>query len=153
MAHQVKITKQRFFVPGYSPQKMVAIGQQLTNSVRDRISEGMTVYDAPAPPLAPKYAKAKGRKAPPAIRNWKLTGRTMRSLAVLSAAHNKAVIGFTDPVSNMRAAINNARTRQFGVSPKNNRDLGAALAGAGSPVTVEGAYFEMHQGGRRWPTG
>lgn len=122
---QTKIirSRARFEIKPLSAQQMIAIAQPVRDDIEQRILRGETVYDAAAPPLKPGYARAKSRKAPPALRNWRWTGRTLRSMKVLSAQENKAVIGFTDSVANFRAYLNNRRSRQFGVSPRNQKTL------------------------------
>jgi hypothetical protein len=73
------------------------------------------------------------------VRDWHLTGRTLRAMRVLSASAGKAVIGFSDPVANMRAVINNRRHRQFGVSPKDQQILLRKLASLPKFVTAKAA--------------
>jgi hypothetical protein len=138
-------SKARFEVKPLSAQQMLAIAQPVRDDIEQRILRAETVTDSPAPPLSQKRRLRKGRqfeaytevnigsdrgytawkskRYPPAIRNWRLTGRTLRSMKVLSVQENKAVIGFTDSVSNFRAYINNRRSRQFGVSPRNQKTL------------------------------
>lgn len=129
--------KARFTVTGYSPSQMLVIGQTVCDDVKTRILSAQDVHDAPAPPLKPTYAKWKNRKAPPAIRNWRLTGKTLGALGVLSESVNRAVIGFTSGKAAQVAFINQARARQFGVSPHNQAALNTAVRNAGSPVKVE----------------
>jgi hypothetical protein len=163
---QTVIRKSRFVVTGYSPQQMIAIAEVLRTSVHDRITSGLDVRDNPAPPLRRNlrsttktikgqklhyrilnsgsvnelgYAHYKEVRGLNPIRDWVLTGRTMRSLKVLSAAVNRAVIGFTDVVSNRRAAINNQRWRQFGVSPNDKRKVLEALKTEPKPVQARAA--------------
>lgn len=133
---QTVIRKARFSVPGYQPQQMVAMAQALTDDMRLRIMRGQDVNDSIAPGLKAAYAKRKARRGGNPIRDWFLTGRTLRSLKVLSAAPNRAVIGFTDAVSNFRAALNNRRWRQFGVSPTNRQAFSRELHNQASPVKV-----------------
>lgn len=127
--HQVKITQARFKAGKVTPEQMIQIADKLRLSVRDRIRSGFNIYDSPAPPLTPKYAAYKVRRfgAQP-IRDWFRTGRTWRSMQILSAGFGRAVIGFTDAVTNFRAFINNRRHRQFGVSPKDRVVLANAVA-------------------------
>lgn len=140
-AFRPKITRARFVVSPFTAQQMVEIGNACVDSIKARLERAENVYDQPAPPLSMRYRENwrahklvsfgadrgyrayKARKAPPAIRNWKLTGRTLRGMRVLRANENRVVIGFSDPVAGMRAAINNRRERQFGVSPANWRDI------------------------------
>lgn len=129
--------KARFTVTGYSPTQMLVIGQTVSDDIKTRILSAQDVHDAPVPALKPNYAKWKNRKAPPAIRNWKLTGNTLGAMGVLSESVNKAVIGFTSGKAAMVAFINQARARQFGISPRNQATLAKAVHDAGSPVKVE----------------
>jgi hypothetical protein len=107
----------RFVFNGYSSYQMQQIGSGLlTRAMIPRIRSGQTIYDSPAPPLSPAYAKAKRTKGRQPIRNWELTGRLLRSVKVISSQINLATLGFTDSVANSRAYYNNRRARQFGVS-------------------------------------
>jgi hypothetical protein len=135
-AFETTIKRARFDVSGYEPIRMAEIADKLGQSIIGRIVAGQDVHDAPAPALKEGYAKWKARKHPPAIRNWQFTGRTLRSFKTLTATDNRAILGFTDRESNMRAAINNRRARQFGVSPFNQIELKRAVHEAGSPVQV-----------------
>lgn len=135
---QTKIRKARFEYTGYSPEQMVTAATALRDSIERRILMGLDLGDAPAPPLKPSYLKYKQRRGNP-IRDWKLTGRTLRSMKVLSAQVNKAIIGFTDDVANRRAYFNNLRWRQFGVSPKDQSALKRILAALGSPIKSKAA--------------
>lgn len=157
----VKITRQRFAVPGYSPDQMVVIGTKVAESIKARIHSGMTVDDTATPPLKRRYryvrvkispgvygrelrevssyARMKERRHPPAIRNLSFTGLTLSALQVLRASANRAVIGFVGPIANMRAAINNRRSKVFGVSPRNANALALARQEAsqsGPPVRI-----------------
>lgn len=116
------IKKSRFVVSGFDIARMQSIGTAMTEAIVRRIQSGTNVNDQPALPLRPKYARLKERKTGKQVRDWTLTGRTMRSLKLLTVSATKAVIGFTDPVANQRAALNNRIDRAFGISP-NERDL------------------------------
>jgi len=124
---RTKITRARFVVSPFTAEQMVEIGQVAVASILERLERGQNVSDQPAAPLRPSYRKYKARRSPPAIRNWKLTGRTLRGLRVLEANENRAVIGFSDPEAGRRAALNNRRERQFGLSPANWRDIREAV--------------------------
>ncbi len=135
MAFETKIRRVRFATPGYTGAQMAGVGAGLVSrGIVPRIQAGRTVADSDAPPLAAGYAKVKARRAPPAVRNWTFSGRTLRSMKVLSAAPNRAVIGFTDAETNKRAAINNRRARQFGVSTADQRVLSAEFGKLPAPV-------------------
>lgn len=127
-----KITRARFVVSPFSAEQMVEIGQSCVDSIKARLERAENVYDLPAAPLKERkpgrgYKTYKARRTPPAIRNWRFTGRTLRGMRVLRANENRVVIGFSDPVAAMRAAINNRRERQFGLSPANWKDIIAAV--------------------------
>lgn len=130
------VRKARFAAPGYRPEQMIAIAQATADDIRVRIMRAQDVNDGIAPGLKAAYAKRKSQRGGNPIRDWFLTGRTLRSLKVLSAAQNRAVIGFTDAVSNFRAALNNRRWRQFGISPTNRQALVRELKLQASPVKV-----------------
>jgi hypothetical protein len=139
------IKRARFEVPGYSPQQMIAIANPVAKSVGDRILSALDLNDTPALPLKPGYSKWKARKYPPAVRNWSVTGVTLRSLKTLEATHNRAVIGFTSGWSkktkkgtittNAIVAINQSRQRQFGLSPR-DRIVFVSQVNALEPVKV-----------------
>ena len=125
--HKARVIRSaRFKNHPFSTDEMLLLGNSLRDSVRDRIRRAADVYDAPAPPLKPhrknpnsSYSAVKVRRyGGQPLRDWWRTGRTLRSLQVLTVSAGRAVIGFTDAVTNFRAFINNRRHRQFGVSPQ-----------------------------------
>lgn len=163
---QTKIRKARFHVEGYTPEQMASVATVLRDSIEQRILRAMDVNDAAAPPLKqpirnvtsrrnvvtvngqrliqlpgkeyrgyPYYKQKRGGNP---VRDWKLSGRTLRSMRVLTAAANRAVIGFTDAEANKRAYINNRRWRQFGMSPRDRAAMMAAFAGL-RPVKTKAA--------------
>ena len=134
--YQPRVIKSRFVsTGGFSPAQMGTIaGGLLSKGIKPRITSALTVDDTPAPALKPAYQEWKEKHAPPAIRNWIKTGRTMRGMVVLTISQNKAVIGFVDRLTNFRAFINNRRFRQFGVSPKDQVVLLNEVMDAGTVV-------------------
>ena len=126
---------------------MIAIAQPVVKSVGERILSARDVYDNAAKPLRPGYAKWKDRRYPPAIRNWFVTGVTLRSMKTLEAAANRAIIGFVSGWSkktrtgtittNAIVAINQAKCRQFGVSPRDNKVFVDSVRAAGPAVQVK----------------
>lgn len=138
MAFKTKVSKARFVVTGYSPEQMMQMGGRLLDEgIKPRIRQGHTVYDSPAEPLSESYARRKKRLGKQAVRDWTLTGRTLRSLKVLTASPNRSVLGFTDEETNKRAFINNRRDRQFGVSPSDKSKLGLIIQDLESPVKAQ----------------
>lgn len=117
-----KIKKARFVVERtFTADRMLQFGNSLVNSMKDRMFAGLDISDRPTPPLSPKYAERKARKYPPAERNMRRTGRTLRALQVLRASEGRAVVGMQDPVAIQR--FNWQRFRFWGVSPRNFSDV------------------------------
>lgn len=143
--HKVRITRPKKPVTAldYTPQQMAEIGEAARSSIYQRMRQGLDVYDKVAPPLK-QYLKvtktgifvnAKGQSSlvhaakgyahykvvkygGKPIRDWWRTGQTLRSMKVIQASVNRVVIGFTTPLANKRASLNNQRWRQFGLSPR-----------------------------------
>ena len=129
--------KARFTVTGYSPGQMLAIADAVNTSMKSRIVSAQDVYDNPAPPLKPNYAKWKARRYPPAIRNLIRKGETLAAMSVLSETVNRAIIGFVGAQANKVMYINQARSRQFGVSSKDHVVFVDAVKAAGPAVRIE----------------
>ncbi|HLW75984.1 MAG TPA: hypothetical protein VKS01_03345 [Bryobacteraceae bacterium] len=96
------------------------LADRLTQTIRDRILAGENVDDQAAPALSTKgrqggYSARKTRRGEPAVRDWKLTGRTLSSLGPTSVTANEIRIGFTDARAAKIAAINNGRDRMWGI--------------------------------------
>jgi hypothetical protein len=104
----------------------------LATSIRTRIKRGLDVNDNPAPRLSGRgklggYAGLKARRGLNPIRDWTLTGQTLQALQPLQTLPGQISVGFTDARAARIAAINNARSKQFGVSPSDRRNFIAAL--------------------------
>ncbi len=145
---QPVIRKARFVVSGYTPQQMIGFATALNADIAARLDRGMTVNDTPAPALSLGYAKFKQRKYGRALRDWRLTGQTRGSMKVLSAATNKATLGFLEGIRVGRnqslsigqvVAILQKRSRQYGVSPSNRAVLVRAIEIENSPIKVQAA--------------
>lgn len=124
---QPKITRARFVVSPFSSEQMTTLAGVLRDSMRTRMLAGLSVSDSPAKPLTPKYAATKQRRGGQPVRDWKLTGKTLNSMAVLSASENRAVIGFSDPRAARIAAFNQRKERSFGVAPRDRQKLVEAV--------------------------
>ncbi|HXP88836.1 MAG TPA: hypothetical protein VN841_29210 [Bryobacteraceae bacterium] len=133
MAFQTKIQKARFVLGPFSADQMQRIGQAVLDSIAARIARGENADDEAARPLKPGrrghrgYPDYKSARGLQPIRDWKWSGRTMRSMKVLTASENRVVIGFVDARADAIAHINNLREQQFGVSPKDRNALNAAV--------------------------
>src|ERR1039458_454448 len=124
---QTKVSHARYVVGPFSSDQMNTLAGILRDSMRNRIQRGLNVNDQPAKPLKPAYAKTKQIKGKNAVRDWTMSGNTLRAMAVLSANENRAVIGFNNPVASRVARFNNLRERAFGVSPLDRQVLVAAV--------------------------
>jgi hypothetical protein len=134
---QTRISRARLVYSPFSSEQMAQLGEIVARSIRERIERGENVEDAQAKPLKPgrtvnghqlrgypDYKTARGLQP---IRDWTWTGRTLRSLKVLSANENRVVIGFADRIADLRAHLNNRREKAFGISPKDRQALNAAV--------------------------
>jgi hypothetical protein len=122
-----KVSHARFVVGPFSSDQMNTLAGILRDSMRGRIQLGLNCNDQPSKTLNPKYAKGKQAKGKQPIRDWTMSGNTVRAMAVLSANENRAVIGFNNPIAARIARFNNLRERAFGVSPHDRQILVAAV--------------------------
>lgn len=123
MAHQTKIRKVRVQVGAFAGEQMMQIGQPFAASIKARIERGVNVNDGPAKKLGKGYAIAKRKRGLSGLRDWIWTGDTLRQLQLLDVSANRGRIGFASPKADMIAHINNAKDRQFGVSPTDRKVL------------------------------
>lgn len=129
---ETKIRHARLTFSPFSSEQMADIGNVVLESIKDRILLARNADDAPAKPLAIKYAdwKSSAKNKYPGksrLRDWSLRGKTLRSLKVKVASEDRATLGPTDPQSQMIVAVQNRRQRQWAVSPKNLEVLYAAV--------------------------
>jgi hypothetical protein len=114
---RVKINSVRWTQTPFTAGRMLEIGKPIMEAVKARIASGRNVSGNSAMPLSMKYSVKrdkfgriirmgadrgyrawKGKRFPPAIRNWHLTGFTLNQLGVLAAEPGRAVIGFAEAV-------------------------------------------------------
>jgi hypothetical protein len=130
---QTKITKARLTLSPFTSEQMLTIGNALATSVIKRIKTGKNANDEPSKPLkgAKKhyvpYARYKQNRGLQPIRDWVYSGRTLRSLKVLSVSENGGKVGFTDQRANSIATYINKIDRAFGISPTDRLALNNAL--------------------------
>jgi len=115
---------------------MLHLGNVTLRSIQARLDKGQTIYDTASPPLKESYMRRKERYAGTNLRDLRLTGRTRRSMKVIEAGLNYCVIGFTDAEAANRVRWNQRRSRQWGISPANEKALALAVFEESSPVTV-----------------
>ena len=148
MAFQPKISRARFTIKDFSPREMISIAESLKQTIFMRLDQALDVYDAPAKPLAAGYAKFKQKRTGRNVRDLNLTGETRRAIKVLSAGPNRAVLG---PLRAFKQAwrlkagksvltysqvlfLNNRRSLQWGVSPRDEQELQKAVNRMGARV-------------------
>jgi hypothetical protein len=135
---ETKITKARFVVSPYTAQEMIGFGQSIISSNFARWDHGMDANDGTAPPLKPRYAAFKSRRYGRAVRNMNLTGRLRRSIKVLTANQNKAVMGTVEGIHTRSVKrrslmfsdvlrLNNRRWRMWGISPRDKSELSRSM--------------------------
>jgi hypothetical protein len=118
----------RFAVSKFGEKAMLNIGTALRDSIRSRISSGLTVADVPASALSRGYMRVKLRAGKAPIRDWRFSGITLGAMTVMDVSSDRAVIWFNNPVAIQRAAVQNARQLQFGISPRDSAALDVAVA-------------------------
>ena len=131
MPFSTKITHKRFSLLPFTPEDMKGIGDAVIKSVQKRILAGIKVDDSQARPLKGDvksdkyipYAEQKVRKGLAGIRNWTWSGKTLKSMQVLSASEDKAVVGFVGDRANRIVAKMNQIDRMFGVAESDQRAL------------------------------
>ncbi len=102
------------------------LNRVLLASVKNRILSGRDVNDQPVPALSRGYARAKQRRGLAPRRDWTFTGQLMNSIGIVQNSAGLS-IGFTNPVAVRKAAINNARVREWGVSPHDRENVVDAI--------------------------
>ena len=113
---------------------MLEIGTALQKAVAARIYSGQNAKDQPSKPLKGvkkgnyvPYASQKQRKGLQPFRDWCYSGRTLRSMKVLSVNENGGRVGFTDAKTNAIAGYLNQIDKAFGISPNDTKAMEAAL--------------------------
>jgi hypothetical protein len=152
---QPKITRARFALSRFSPEQMQGLGDLVVHLNKTRLAAGKNVLDSPAKPLKPGragrrgYPDYKSRRGLQPVRDWNWTGRTLRGMRTLAANENRVIVGFSDPVADFRAAVNNRRERQFGVSPADREAIAQYVSGIRF-VTVAASVDRLSSGASRF---
>lgn len=103
-------------VPTFSEQQMTEIGNYAIQVMKERTLSSTDVFDRPAKPLQPKYAKRKEKKGLPPVRDIKFTGVTQTSIKVLDADESHVKVGFSNSVAFRKALFNQNIDPWFGLS-------------------------------------
>lgn len=112
----VQIEKFRFQIRPLAASQMKSIATDLSQSISTRIRRGETIQGNQAASLTLAYLKRKQQRGLADIRDWFWTGKLLKSLQVLRASENRAVIGFANQLANVIAGAQNKREKMFGVS-------------------------------------
>lgn len=124
---QPVVKRSRFSVPGFTIARMTDLGNAFIASRTQNILAGRDIYDAPAPPLAAGYAKWKKSAYGSGIRNWKWSGRLLRTMKILTVSPTKVTIGFPDPVIANRVTMLQRLGRMWGISPSDKAAVAAKI--------------------------
>jgi hypothetical protein len=144
-AFTTKITHVQFTLSPFTSEQMAQIGSIMVDTITDRIRRAYTVEDQPAKPIVDRYAKRKIRYGRNPIRDWSWSGQTLGSFKVKRASENQVTIGFVNPTADLKAHVNNLREKQFGVSPKDEEALHAAV---GASLRTQRIVLVEHES---WP--
>jgi hypothetical protein len=69
-------------VPAFTSEQMQEIGTFAVQVIKERVAGQKDVFDAPAKPLQPKYAKRKAAKGLQPVRDLRFTGNMLGSVQV-----------------------------------------------------------------------
>lgn len=103
-------------VPVFTAAQMQQIGQGAIVEMRDRIARAVDVFDKPAPPLQPRYAKQKIRAGKQPVRDILLTGNTLGSVQVIEADQTHVKVGIRGATPYRKALFNQNIDPWFGLS-------------------------------------
>jgi hypothetical protein len=126
---QPKITHARLVLSPFSSEQMLTLGNALSSSIIKRIKSGTNANDEPSKPLKGAkgnyvpYTRFKQNRGLQPLRDWVYSGRTLRSLKVLSVNENSGKIGFTDQRANTIAGYLNKIDKAFGIAPSDRKTL------------------------------
>lgn len=103
-------------VPGFTGEQMQAIGEHAIQVIEERVATGTDVFDKPAKPLQPKYAKRKIAKGLPAVRDIRFTGNTLGSVQVIESDASHVKVGIRGATPFRKALFNQNIDPWFGLS-------------------------------------
>jgi hypothetical protein len=124
-------TPWRFKSLAFDENDMGSLGSEALSTIKQRISQGRNVEDAPAPPLSRNYERRKLRKGGAPIRDWTLTGQTMAALTATVVNSGEVEVSFGSLGSRQKlaslAAHNVGRRQMMGLSPLDKEKLSAVM--------------------------
>jgi hypothetical protein len=84
--YEIKVTHEpKIEAPKFTAEQMESFGRYSMQVMKERLAQAIDVFDRPAKPLQPKYAKRKSAKGLPAVRDLRLTGNMLGSIHVKNA--------------------------------------------------------------------
>jgi hypothetical protein len=107
--------------PGFTPDQMRAFGVGCINEMEGRLARGQNIYDQAAEPLTARYLKAKIKVGASPLRDLRLTGQTLESLAVIDADEKHVKVGFNNADAYKKALFSQNIEPMFGLSPNNEQ--------------------------------
>jgi hypothetical protein len=128
MSAPVRITdRPQLAVPDFSQSEMQTFARTAIAEEYNRTARGINADDLPARPLGAKYAKLKQARGREPIRDLRLTGAMMASRGILESGPNAVAVGFADPRSYLKAAVNEALEPMLGISPHDEQIVDALI--------------------------
>lgn len=103
--------------PSFTAPQMQQIAEYAEQVIRERSATGTNALDQPAKPLQPKYAKKKAAKGLPAVRDLRLSGNMLGSMAVLEADASHAKVGIKGATPFRKGIFNQNIDPWFPLSP------------------------------------
>jgi hypothetical protein len=107
-------------VPAFTSEQMQEIGTFAVQVIKDRVAGQKDVFDAPAKPLQPKYAKRKAAKGLPPVRDLRFTGNMLGSVQVVESDETHVKVGIKGSTPFRKGIFNQNIDPWFGLS--NNDD-------------------------------
>lgn len=110
-------------VPVFSTEDMTHIGEAAIEQMKHRSGDEQDVFDAPAPPLKPKYAKQKARKGLAGVRDLRYSGNMLGSMQILEVDKQHCKVGFKGSTPYRKAIFNQNIDPFFGLSTTDEEHL------------------------------
>ena len=105
----------------FTAAEMSSIGETQIERIRERTAVNRGQFDQPLPPLKPRYRRSKERRGGKPSRDLRLTGEMMDAIFVRDAQSGSVTIAIEGALNQKKAAINQAKTPWFGISPDDAR--------------------------------
>lgn len=103
------------------------VGETFKNAAKMRIAKGVNSFDQPMPKLTDKYRGEKLRRGKSGIRDLRLTGNLLGSIAVLQASPGRSVVGIKGATPNLKYRVNQRISPWWGVSPTDGAAVDAVI--------------------------